>query len=378
MRVYFKNAMVYTRDFTFRLGSFGVEDGRFVDVLGPEHTDAIDLQGAYVIPGLIDIHTHGNSGADFCDGDEAGLRRMARYNAQNGVTAFTPASMTLPYDVLERAFATGRAVADHPEPGGARFLGINMEGPFFSEKRKGAQNAAYLQLPDLCAFRRLQEGCGGLIKLVDLAPELPGAAEFAREASKSCTVSVAHTDADYDQAAAVFDAGATHLTHLYNAMPGIHHRDPGPIGAASEREKVMAELICDGVHSHASAVRLAFKLFPERICLISDSMRACGMPEGESELGGQKVFLKGRKATLADGTIAGSATNLYDCMTTAVDFGIPVCQAVRAATWNPAHELGALEELGSIENGKLADFVVCDGQLRRQKVYLGGAPVPAK
>lgn len=376
--MHFKNAMVYTRSFTFRLGAFGVENGRFVDVLGPEHPDAIDLRGAWVIPGLIDIHTHGNSGADFCDGDEEGLRRMARYNAQNGVTAFTPASMTLPYDVLERAFAVGRAVADAPDADGARLLGVNMEGPFFSEKRKGAQNAAYLKLPDLEAFRRLQQGSGGLVKIVDLAPELPGAVEFAKEAARTCTVSVAHTDASYDQAAAVFDAGATHLTHLYNAMPGIHHRQPGPIGAASERENVMAELICDGVHSHPSAVRMAFRLFPERICLISDSMRACGMPEGESELGGQKVFLKGRLATLADGTIAGSATNLYDCMTTAVSFGIPVCQAVRAATWNPAHEIGALDERGSIENGKLADFVVCDARLCRQKVYLGGREVPAK
>ena len=335
----------------------------------------MDLQGALVIPGLIDIHTHGNSGADFCDGDEAGLRRTARYCAQHGVTPLPPASMTLPYPVLERAFAVGRQVALRPEPHGARFLGVNMEGPFFSEKRKGAQNAAYLQLPDLAAFQRLQESCGGLIKLVDLAPELPGAVEFARAASRSCTVSVAHTDADYDQAAAVFDAGATHLTHLYNAMPGVHHRQPGPIGAASERETVMAELICDGVHSHPSAVRLAFKLFPGRICLISDSMRACGMPEGESELGGQKVFLRGRRATLADGTIAGSATYLYDCMTTAVSFGVPVEEAVRAATWNPAHEIGALDDLGSIENGKLADFVRCDGLLRRRRVYLSGAEV---
>ncbi len=371
----FQNAMIFTRSFTFQRGGFRVEDGRFAGVLSPEEPGGVDLGGAYVIPGLIDIHTHGNSGADFCDGDEAGLRRMAAYNGQNGVTAFAPASMTLPYDVLERAFAVGRRVADRRDEGSARLVGINMEGPFFSEKRKGAQNAAYLQLPDFAAFQRLQESCGGLVKLVDLAPELPGAVEFTRQAAAGCTVSVAHTDADYDQAAAVFAAGATHLTHLYNAMPGIHHRTPGPIAAASEREDVMAELIADGVHSHPSAVRLAFKLFPGRICLISDSMRACGMPEGESELGGQKVYLKGRKATLADGTIAGSATNLYDCMTSAISFGIPPQEAVRAATWNPAHEIGMLDDLGSIENGKLADFVVCDGQFRCQRVFIGGQEV---
>ncbi len=371
----FQNAMIFTPDFQFRRGGFSIEGERFKDVLETPGPGAEDLNGAYVIPGLVDIHTHGNSGADFSDGDEAGLRRMAGYYASHGVTSFAPASRTLPYDVLERAFAAARRVADRREAGEARLVGINMEGPFFSEKRKGAQNAAYLQLPDLAAFQRLQEGCGGLVKLVDLAPELSGAVEFTREAAKLCTVSVAHTDADYDQAAAVFDAGATHLTHLYNAMPGIHHRSPGPIGAASEREGVMAELISDGVHAHPSAVRLAFKLFPGRVCLISDSMRACGMPEGESELGGQKVYLKGRKATLADGTIAGSATNLYDCMTTALSFGIPAAEAVRSATWNPAHEIGALGEIGSIEDGKLADFVICDGGWRRKRVFIGGREI---
>lgn len=371
----FKNAMVYTEDFRFRLGCFSVEKGRFTNVLGQERPEAVDLEGAYVIPGLVDIHTHGNSGADFSDADEPGLRRMAAYNARNGVTSFAPTSMTLPYEVLSKAFAVGRKVADTRAPGEARVVGINMEGPFFSEKRKGAQNAAYLQNPDLEAFTALNQACGGLIKLVDLAPELPGAAEFAKHVSKICKVSIAHTDCTYEQAAALLNAGASHLTHLYNAMPGIHHRTPGPIGAGSEREKVYAELICDGVHIHPSAVRMAFRLFPGRICLISDSMRACGMPEGESDLGGQKVYIKGRKATLADGTIAGSATNLFDCMTTAVSFGIPAEEALRAATWNPAHELGLLEEIGSIQNGKWADFVVCDGHFLRKKVYIGGEPV---
>ena len=371
----FQNAMIFTESFRFQLGCFSVEEGRFAHVLGEEKPGAIDLKGAYVIPGLIDIHTHGNSGADFSDGDEAGLRRMMAYYGKHGVTSAAPTSMTLPYEVLKTAFATGRAAADRRDPGSARFVGINMEGPFFCEKRKGAQNAAYLKDPDFDAFQRLNEGCGGLVKLVDLAAELPGAVEFAQKAAEICTVSIAHTDCTYEEADTLFNAGASHLTHLYNAMPGIHHRTPGPIGAGSERENVYAELIADGVHIHPSAVRLAFKLFPGRICLISDSMRACGMPEGESDLGGQKVFIKGRKATLADGTIAGSCTNLYDCMTTAVAMGIPLEEAVRAATWNPAHELEMLDVIGSIRNGKLADFVICDRHLERQAVYIGGEKV---
>ncbi len=371
----FKNAMVYTEDFRFRLGCFSVEKGRFTNVLGQERPEAVDLEGAYVIPGLVDIHTHGNSGADFSDADEPGLRRMAAYNARNGVTSFAPTSMTLPYEVLSKAFAVGRKVAGTRAPGEARVVGINMEGPFFSEKRKGAQNAAYLQNPDLEAFTALNQTCGGLIKLVDLAPELPGAAEFAKHVSKICKVSIAHTDCTYEQAAALLDAGASHLTHLYNAMPGIHHRTPGPIGAGSEREKVYAELICDGVHIHPSAVRMAFRLFPGRICLISDSMRACGMPEGESDLGGQKVYIKGRKATLADGTIAGSATDLMECLRTAVSFGIPLADAVTAAAVNPAKVLGIYDRVGSLEEGKEANVAVLDRNLELKAVIFHGEVV---
>jgi N-acetylglucosamine-6-phosphate deacetylase len=213
------------------------------------------------------------------------------------------------------------------------------------------------------------------VRIVDVAPELSGAVEFAEGAKALCTVSVAHTDAGYEDAKAVFQAGAKHLTHLFNAMPPIHHRKPGVIGAASECEHVIAELICDGLHVHPSSVRMAFKLFPGRICLISDSLRCCGMPDGEYELGGQQVFLSGGVARLADGTIAGAASDLYTDLRNAVAFGIPVEEAVTAATLRPAREIGRDSEIGSIEKGKLADFVICDQDLSPQAVYIGGQAI---
>lgn len=372
--MFYKNARIFCSDFQFRIGAFEVKDGRFGAIL-PENVpeDAIDLEGATVIPGLIDAHIHGSMLADASDGNYEDLKREAKYLAENGITGFAPTTMTLPYEILEKAFVNIKNLHDDAPAGCARVLGIHMEGPYFSYAKRGAQNADYLKEPDSEGFQKLYDACGGLVGIVDIAPELPGAAEFVEKASKLCTVSVAHTDSDYDHAKEAFSKGATHLTHLYNAMPGIHHRNPGVIPAAVENPKVRAELICDGLHVHPASVRLAFSMFgAHRMVLISDALRCCGMPDGEYELGGQMARLAGGVAKLADGTIAGAATNLFQGMVNAILFGVPEADAVRAATYNPACALGVQDKVGSIVTGHCADFIVCRSDYTGKRVFLGG------
>ena len=376
--MFYKNARIFGSDFQFHTGAFEVKDGLFGAVLpGEIPADAIDLKGATVIPGLIEVHSHGNSGADFSDGDYEGLKAMARFYASCGVTSFAPASMTLPYEVLAKDFATGKKLKEEAPEGCARIMGIQMEGPYFSYKKRGAQNPDYLKEPDFEGFKALYEGCDGLVRIVDIAPELPGAAEFVEKAKELCTVSIAHTDSDYDHAKAAIDAGVTHLTHLYNAMPGINHRNPGVIPAAVENKNVRAEIICDGLHIHPAAVRMAFSMFGgARMIIVSDSGRCAGQPDGTTfELGGQMATLTDGVARLADGTIACSATNMYQCLLNCISWGIPEEDVIRACTYNPACALGAQDKVGSIETGKLADFVICNADYSNRRVFIGGKEI---
>ena len=336
-------------------------DGRFVgEAARAEGGQTVDAAGCYVIPGLVDLHFHGSAGADISDGDLAGLHRMGAYEASRGVTAMCPATMTLPEDVLMRAAQA--ASAYEPAADEAALVGINMEGPFISPSKVGAQNPDYVRNPSAEEFRRLQEAAGGLFKLVDIAPEEPGAEEFIREMANEVRISLAHTCTDYDTAARAFELGARQLTHLYNAMDPMHHRKPGPIPAAVEHGEVTAEIIADGVHIHPAMVRLAFQLFGDnRMILISDTLRAAGLEDGTYDLGGQDVTVRGPVATIDNGALAGSVSDLMRCLTVAVrDMGIPLASAVKAASANPARALGLDAERGAIEPGKVADAVLLD------------------
>ena len=323
----------------------------------------LDASGCYVIPGLVDVHFHGCVGEDFSDASPEGLQRMADFELSQGVTYICPAGMTLPEDQLT-AICRNAAAHRAKNAGGAQLVGLHLEGPFLSTAKKGAQNGDFLHDPDSAMLRRLQKAAEGCVKLVTVAPEQPGAMDFIRAAvADGIAVSVGHTTADYDTAAAAFAAGADHATHLYNGMPPLHHRSPGVIGAAFDDPKVQVELICDGIHIHSSVVRATFRLFgAERVILISDSLRATGMPDGQYPFGGQEIEVHGNRATILGHpeTLAGSVTSLMGCLRQAVAFGVPLADAVRAASYNPARSIGIDRQAGSLDTGKEASLILLD------------------
>ncbi len=386
-----KNIKIYTEDKEFREGALRVAEERIAELaFGGRELDAekdeevIDGEGAYCFPGMIDLHFHGCMGDDVCDGTREALETIARYEASVGVTAICPATMTLPVKDLEQVLENAASFAEdqkrNPEnhAGEADLVGINMEGPFISVAKRGAQNEAHIIPCDVDVYRGFQKAANGLVKFIGIAPEMKDPSEFIAAVKDEVTVSLAHTNADYDTAAAALDAGAKHLVHMHNAMPDMTHRAPGVIGAAAERPEVEAEMICDGVHVHPSVIRASFSMFGrDRLILISDTMRAAGMKDGQYKLGDLDVNVNGKYATMVrDGALAGSVTLLPDCVrTTVIDMNIPLEDAIACATINPARSLGIQDTHGLIQVGRAADLVLWDSNLKTQLVLKKGKKV---
>ena len=383
-----KNANIFTNDFDFKKGSISIEE-QDISCLDFDDTskylfnqDVIDCTDLYAIPGFIDLHFHGAVGRDVSDGNASDVLEIAKYEASCGILGLCPATMTLSEDKLTKAMSSLNSYKnDTPKDRCADLLGINLEGPFLSKQRLGAQNPKYVHVPDFDMLKRLDEASGGLIKIVCISPEVEGADDFIQKACDKYTISVAHTNATYKQTNNAIKLGAKHLTHMFNAMPQITHRSPGPIISFSEASLndpgcVHTELICDGHHIDSPMIRFAFRLIDKNsIVMISDSSEATGMPDGQYSLGGLDIIKMNNIATLKDdtNTIAGSVSNLYDCFKYAVRCAkVPLNLAVMACTINPARAIGVERSYGSIEVGKKANILLIDKDLKIRNIILRG------
>lgn len=353
-----KNAWIYrTEEKRFVKGGLCTENGRIVGF--EEEEDALDLGGALVIPGLIDIHTHGRAGTDFVEATSETLKTTARSFASVGTTTVIPTLASAEFDELLAAIrALGKT--EEPGEGECRFLGVHLEGRYLSSARRGTHAPRLLHLPSVEEVKRLLEACGGRKLRISMAPELPCAEEvFALAKECSIQIGIAHTDATFEQAMEAVERGADVFAHQFNAMRPFHHRDPGTVGAGLLSDAYI-ELICDGFHLHPGTVLLAQKCkSPDKVVLITDSMAGAGCPDGAYSIAGQPVTVKDGKAIAQDGAIAGSTLNLLDGLKNYAAFcGLTLEEAIPAATINPARCAGIADSVGSLEVGKYADFLV--------------------
>lgn len=371
-------------DGSFHLRDIRIKDGKIlqIDVPGglvPEQREEVLLaKGKKILPGLVDIHTHGRAGEDFSLATEEGLERLCQSYASNGVTAVLATIMTNEPHKIEEAVAyvgAYRKKEELEQKTGAKLLGIHLEGPFLGKEKKGAHDEQYLMEPDMDWFQKLQRLSDNSIRLVTLDPTLAGSEEFIQSCREEhVIVSLGHTDCGYEAAKTAAKAGANHVTHLFNAMAPLHHREPGLIGAALDSGMYL-ELICDGVHVHPSVIRLLFAAYPDKMVLISDSMPAAGCLDGTYELGGLKVYVTDGRAVQEDGTIAGSTISMFEAMVNGIRFGIPAETAVRSATYLPAKSIGMEQQVGSLAPGRAADFLVVSENWELEQVYVDGRRV---
>lgn len=369
----FKNCTFYNELFEKEFGDIEVEDG-IIKSIGIIEGDGTDMSDSILIPGFVDIHIHGCGGGDTSDADKASLAKMTKQLAKNGVTSFCPTAMTLPID---RLVSIAETIVDfsQEQTEGSKIIGINFEGPFIAQSKKGAQNGNFIKPASTEDFDKLYSAGRGLMKLITVAPEVNDTSEFIQYASKKCTVSIGHSSANADECKSAIDSGAKHITHLYNAMTPMTHREAGIVGTALDDERVMCELICDGGHICPAVLRNTFDILGEnRAVVVSDSMRATGMGEGEFELGGQKTYVRNgiEYAVLADGTIAASITNIHQEFKNLIAFGIDFKAALKSCTINPAKAIGKDKNIGSIQTGKCADFVFLNKNLDIERVYING------
>lgn len=365
-----KHARLFNDAFDLTKADIAFADGKITQIAPDIPGEGMDCTGCVILPGLIDIHIHGCFGADFADASAQSLETMSQYLASQGVTSFCPASMTQPEVQLSPAFAATAAYMG--QEAGAYIHGVNMEGPFLSHARKGAQPGEFIREPDLAEFDRLRALCP--VSMVDVAPEAPGAFAFARAASQICTVAAAHTAAPYELAVDCLQNGFTHTTHLFNGMDGIFPREPGVATAILDDDRVTAELICDGRHIYPALLRIAFRLLGEdRAVVVSDAMKASGLGDGVYDLGGQTVYVNDGRATLADGSFAASTSNVFEELRNILSYGIPVRQAVKACTINPARVIGKDQQTGSLLPEKSADILVLDETMQEiRAVFIQG------
>ncbi|SEI83503.1 N-acetylglucosamine-6-phosphate deacetylase [Bhargavaea ginsengi] len=363
-------AKIYAEEGVLEAGYVLVRDGEIADVSGsrpaelPDDTLEIDGTSLNLLPGFIDVHIHGADGADVMDATEEALDRMARFLPAEGTTAFLATTITQSHENIGSALEN---VAQYPNrPGQAEVLGVHLEGPFVEKKRAGAQPESYIIEPDAELFRKWQEMAGGRISVITMAPEHDRDGAFIRELSESgVVVSAGHTDTGFVGMQDAAKHGVSQVTHLCNAMPGIHHRDVGVVGAAFILDSLKAELIADGIHVEEQMLRLIWQnIGPERLILITDSMRAKGLPAGDYELGGQPVRVTEDRAELADGTLAGSILKMNEGARRMLGIeGVTMEDIVAMASRNPARQLGVDDRKGGIREGKDADLILADDNL---------------